>query len=407
MAIEVWRVGRKESVISLREIINRSEISLIYPKKYKIILVAGARPNFMKIAPLMHALKDHPTLEAILVHTGQHYDEKMSHSFFDQLNIPKPHINLEVGSGSHAVQTARIMEKFEAVCFSETPDMVLVVGDVNSTAACSLVAAKLHIKVCHYEAGLRSRDREMPEEINRLVTDAITDLYITTSDDASENLRSEGVAPEKIHMLGNLMIDSLVGHLEQASKRKVELTGLTGQALDMSWMSGSTPYAVMTFHRPSNVDNEKTLGVLVEEWIKTSELMPIIFPIHPRTESMLAKFNLSEKLNSAPNIHITGPMAYLDFLKIVSSSALVITDSGGIQEETTYLKIPCLTIRPSTERPITIWEGSNQLGTAETLSKKSHEAIQGSRDEYRAPKYWEGQAAYRIVELLEVYAKND
>jgi UDP-N-acetylglucosamine 2-epimerase (non-hydrolysing) len=375
-------------------------------KKYKIILIAGARPNFMKIAPLMHALKNHPTLEAILVHTGQHYDEKMSHSFFDQLNIPKPQINLEVGSGSHAVQTARIMEKFEAVCFSEKPDMVLVVGDVNSTAACSLVAAKLHIKVCHYEAGLRSRDREMPEEINRLVTDAITDLYITTSDDASENLRSEGVDPENIYMLGNLMIDSLVGHLEQASMRKVELTGLSGQLLDMSWMSGSTSYAVMTFHRPSNVDDEKTLGVLVEEWIKTSELMPIIFPLHPRTESMLVKFNLLEKLNSSPNIHLTGPMGYLDFLKVVSSSALVITDSGGIQEETTYLKIPCLTIRPGTERPITIWEGSNQLGSAETLSKKSHEAIQRSRDEYRTPKYWEGQAAYRIVELLETSAKK-
>jgi UDP-N-acetylglucosamine 2-epimerase (non-hydrolysing) len=310
-------------------------------KKYKIILVAGARPNFMKIAPLMHALKNHPTLKAILVHTGQHYDEKMSHSFFDQLNIPKPHINLEVGSGSHATQTARIMEKFESVCFSEKPDMVLVVGDVNSTAACSLVASKLHIKVCHYEAGLRSRDRDMPEEINRLVTDAITDLFITTSADATENLISEGILPENIHMLGNLMIDSLVSHLGLASTQQLNLHDVTGNFLNLSWRTNSTPYAMMTFHRPSNVDNEDSLRILAEEWLKTAELMPIIFPIHPRTLGKLEHFKLYDTLSSSSNIFLTGPLAYLDFLKLVSESALVITDSGGIQEETTYLKIPC------------------------------------------------------------------
>ena len=375
-------------------------------KKYKIILVAGARPNFMKIAPLMNALKDHPTLEAILVHTGQHYDEKMSHSFFDQLNIPKPHINLEVGSGSHATQTARIMEKFEAVCFSEEPDMVLVVGDVNSTAACSLVASKLHIKVCHYEAGLRSRDRNMPEEINRLVTDAITDLFITTSADASENLISEGILPENIHMLGNLMIDSLVSHLGLASTQKLNLHDVSGTSLDLSWRSNSTPYAMMTFHRPSNVDSEDTLSVLVYEWLKAAELMPIIFPIHPRTLGKLEHFKLFDILTSSSNIFLTGPLAYLDFLKLVSESALVITDSGGIQEETTYLKIPCLTVRPTTERPITIWEGSNQLILPEEIFIKSKQITEIPRGDYEVPEYWEGQAAGRIVKILENYAES-
>lgn len=372
-------------------------------QKYKIILVAGARPNFMKIAPLMHALKDHPSLEAILVHTGQHYDEKMSHSFFDQLDIPKPHINLEVGSASHAVQTARIMEKFEAVCFSEKPDMVLVVGDVNSTAACSLVAAKLHIKVAHYEAGLRSRDREMPEEINRLVTDAITDLFITTSEDASENLFAEGIPTEKVHMLGNLMIDSLVGQLEKTKSLELKLIDLDSNPIQDFINTPPQPYAVMTFHRPSNVDEEAALAVLVEQWVKTSELLPIIFPIHPRTLSMLEQYELLDSLKAAPHIRLTGPLGYLEFLKLVSESALVITDSGGIQEETTYLKIPCLTVRPTTERPITIWEGSNQLIKAEEIYKKAIECIKGSRTEYSIPKYWEGKAARRIVKMLEDY----
>ena len=372
--------------------------------KYKIILVAGARPNFMKIAPLMHALANHPTLEAILVHTGQHYDEKMSHSFFDQLNIPKPHINLEVGSGSHAVQTAHIMEKFEAVCFSEKPQMVLVVGDVNSTAACSLVAAKLHIKVCHYEAGLRSKDRDMPEEINRLVTDAITDLYITTSADASENLIAEGVKLDNIHMLGNLMIDSLVSHLEIAKSSQLNLIDIDGNSIDLSWKSESTPYAVMTFHRPSNVDQVESLSLLVDEWLKTSKLMPIIFPIHPRTLGKLKDFGLLSRLISSPGIYLTGPLAYLDFLKLVSESALVITDSGGIQEETTYLKIPCLTVRPSTERPITIWEGSNRLIQAKDIHASSTHALNVDKTTYTTPMYWEGQAATRILELLQSYS---
>ena len=379
---------------------------MILEKKYKIILVAGARPNFMKIAPLMHVLKDHATIEAVLVHTGQHYDEKMSHSFFEQLNIPKPDMNLEVGSASHAIQTARIMEKFEAVCLSEQPDMILVVGDVNSTAACSLVASKLHIKVCHYEAGLRSRDRHMPEEINRLVTDAITDLYITTSNDASENLVAEGVDAAKIHMLGNLMIDSLVNHLHLSSIHKSELSDLSGAPLDLSWKTESSPYAVMTFHRPSNVDDDKTLLMLVNEWIKVSDQLPIIFPIHPRTQSMLEKFGHFEKLLSSPNIFLTGPLGYLDFLKLVSESSLVITDSGGIQEETTFLKIPCLTVRPSTERPVTIWEGSNQLATVGEIAHMTKQVMGKGKSGYNIPKYWEGKAASRILKLLETFASD-
>lgn len=369
--------------------------------KYKIILIAGARPNFMKIAPLMHALNDHPTLEAILVHTGQHYDEKMSHSFFEQLNIPKPHINLEVGSGSHAIQTAHIMERFEAVCFEEKPDMVLVVGDVNSTAACSLVAAKLHIKVTHYEAGLRSRDRGMPEEINRLVTDAITDLYITTSQDASENLFQEGIPQEKVHMLGNLMIDSLVAQLEKASALQLKLSDLAGNLMESDWENARQGYAVMTFHRPSNVDDKAALSLLVSEWIRTAELLPVIFPIHPRTQNMLEQYGLMDLLQSAPSIYLTGPLAYLEFLKLVSESSLVITDSGGIQEETTYLKIPCLTVRPTTERPVTIWEGSNQLIKADEIYTKAVKSLTASTSAFKVPTYWEGQSAGRIVKLLE------
>lgn len=371
-------------------------------KKYKIILVAGARPNFMKIAPLMHALKDHPDIESLLVHTGQHYDEKMSHSFFEQLNIPAPHINLEVGSASHAVQTALIMERFEAVCFQEQPDMVMVVGDVNSTAACSLVAAKLHIKIAHYEAGLRSRDRGMPEEINRLVTDAIADLFITTSRDADENLQAEGVAPAHIHMLGNLMIDSLVTHLEQTSRMELKLMDLNAQPIMDIW--SDIKYGIMTFHRPSNVDDKATLGILVQEWIKVSEQLPLIFPIHPRTQSKLEQFGLMDDLLRSKNIYLTGPLSYLEFLKLMSHAALVITDSGGIQEETTYLKIPCLTVRPTTERPVTIWEGSNQLIKADEIFNKAIESLAKTSSDYTIPRYWDGSTASRIIKLLEDFS---
>lgn len=372
---------------------------------YKIILVAGARPNFMKIAPLMHRLRDHSYIDVLLVHTGQHYDEKMSKSFFDQLNIPKPTINLEVGSSSHAVQTARIMEGFEEVCLREVPNLVIVVGDVNSTAACSMVAAKLNIAVAHYEAGLRSRDRRMPEEINRLITDAITDLYFTTSIDASENLFKEGVSEGKVHMLGNLMIDSLVSHLKQASQLDLDLMTLSNTSINNSWLKSMNGYIVMTFHRPSNVDDKSALGLLVEEWVKTSNILPLLFPVHPRTQNMLKEFGLMDQLSDAPNIHLLEPLSYLEFLSLVSNSSLVITDSGGIQEETTFLKIPCLTVRPTTERPVTIWEGSNQLIKAEEISTKSTECLRHSQNSYSIPRYWDGDTADRIVKQLEVFAQ--
>ncbi|NQV16417.1 UDP-N-acetylglucosamine 2-epimerase, partial [bacterium] len=249
------------------------------------------------------------------------------------------------------------------------------------------------------------RDREMPEEINRLVTDAITDLYITTSQDASENLFNEGISEDKVHMLGNLMIDSLVSQLEQASAFDLKLRDLTDAPLDQAWSQSENGYAVMTFHRPSNVDEKQALGVLVDQWIKTSELLPIIFPIHPRTQNRLEEFGLMQKLQTAPNVYLTGPLAYLEFLKLVSQSALVITDSGGIQEETTYLKIPCLTVRPSTERPITIWEGSNQLIKAEEIYSSSTQCLRTKDASYRIPKYWDGNTASRIVQLLESYSQ--
>jgi UDP-N-acetylglucosamine 2-epimerase (non-hydrolysing) len=296
------------------------------------------------------------------------------------------------------------MERFEQVCFDEKPDMVLVVGDVNSTAACSLVAAKLHISITHYEAGLRSRDREMPEEINRLVTDAITDLFITTSSDASDNLIQEGIQDDKIHMLGNLMIDSLVTQLGASEKIELNLQDLNGGVIDNSILENGNNYAVMTFHRPANVDDKPVLKTLVDEWIKTSEQLAIIFPIHPRTQSMLEQFKLMDELVKAPNIYLTGPLTYLEFLKLLSNSALVITDSGGIQEETTFLKIPCLTVRPSTERPVTIWEGSNQLIKPHEIFTHAQDCLSASNKKTQVPKYWDGKSAGRIVGLLEDYS---
>ncbi|MDP4240596.1 MAG: UDP-N-acetylglucosamine 2-epimerase (non-hydrolyzing), partial [Bacteroidota bacterium] len=329
---------------------------------YKLILVAGARPNFMKIAPLMHALKGHPFIKPILVHTGQHYDVKMSGQFFEELNIPAPDMNLEVGSASHAVQTARIMEGFEKVCLQEQPDLVLVVGDVNSTAACTLVASKLGIKTIHYEAGLRSNDRTMPEEINRLVTDAISDVFITTSVDADENLLHEGIPAEKIHMLGNLMIDSLVEQLPKARNSELLFRLLNREKtiqLGKDFKEGK--YGVLTFHRPGNVDEKESLATLVNLWGKISEQIPLVFPVHPRTYKNIVQFGLLPVIDNYPRLYFIEPLGYLQFIHLVSCSGFALTDSGGIQEETTFMNIPCLTVRPNTERPVTVWEGSNKL----------------------------------------------
>lgn len=367
----------------------------------KLILVAGARPNFMKIAPIMHALEGNTKIHPMLVHTGQHYDIKMSEQFFEDLRIPKPDYNLEVGSASQAVQTARIMERFEKVCIDESPDAVLVVGDVTSTAACTLVAAKMGIKTIHYEAGLRSRDRSMPEEINRLVTDSISDIFITTSKDADENLMQEGVPSEKIYMLGNLMIDSLVVNRERASATELRFRLLHEEReilFGRDFMDGE--YGVMTFHRPSNVDTPEALGRLIGIWGKVSERVPLVFPIHPRTFKNIQNFGLLEEIEKYPNLFLIEPLGYLQFMNLVQHSKFALTDSGGIQEETTYLNIPCLTVRPNTERPVTIWEGSNKLIKVEEIYDEVCLVLAGKGKRGVVPKFWDGKTANRMVALL-------
>jgi len=367
----------------------------------KLILVAGARPNFMKIAPLMHALKDHKSIQPILVHTGQHYDVKMSGQFFDELNIPAPDMNLEVGSASHAVQTARIMEGFEQVCLKENPDFVLVVGDVNSTAACTLVASKMGIKTIHYEAGLRSNDRTMPEEINRLVTDAICDIFITTSVDADENLLREGIPAEKIHMLGNLMIDSLVAQMPKAQNTELKFDLLNrDKSIQLGEEFKAGQYGVLTFHRPGNVDDVESLTKLVKLWGQISEQIPLVFPVHPRTYKNIVQFGLQPIIDSYPHLFFIEPLGYLQFIHLVSCAGFALTDSGGIQEETTFLNIPCLTVRPNTERPVTVWEGSNKLIKTDEMVAEVELIIAGKGKHGTTPKYWDGKTAERIVELV-------
>ncbi|MGV8093817.1 MAG: non-hydrolyzing UDP-N-acetylglucosamine 2-epimerase [Mangrovibacterium sp.] len=368
----------------------------------KIILVAGARPNFMKIAPLMHKLKGHPTIRPVLVHTGQHYDIRMSGQFFEELNIPVPDINLEVGSASHAVQTARIMEGFEKVCLIEKPDYVLVVGDVNSTAACTLVASKMGIKIIHYEAGLRSNDRTMPEEINRLVTDAICDIYITTSADADENLLKENIPAEKIFMLGNLMIDCLVEQLPAAKNTELEFRLINRNKMIKAGVDFNFgKYGVMTFHRPANVDKRENLIKLVHLWGEISGSVPLIFPVHPRTYKNIQKYGFQPVIDSYTNLFFIEPLGYLQFLHVVTQSLFVLTDSGGIQEETTFLNIPCLTVRPSTERPVTVWEGSNKLIGTDDILPEVEQIMKRKGKKGRIPKFWDGRTSERIIELLE------
>jgi len=364
----------------------------------KILCVVGARPNFMKIAPLMDALKGHPRLSGILVHTGQHYDEAMSKSFFDDLRIPKPDLNLDVGSGTHAAQTAHIMETFEPVVTAQRPDLVLVVGDVNSTLACSVTAAKLLVPVAHVEAGLRSFDRTMPEEINRLVTDAVSDLLFTTEQSAAENLLKEGVPAEKIHFVGNVMIDTLVRHLDAAKRsRMLEQLMLTPRG-----------YALVTLHRPSNVDHAEGVREMLAAFRRLAERVPIVFPIHPRTRQRLADFGLEREVSAIPHLTLTEPLGYLDFLQLMRHAALVLTDSGGIQEETTYLGVPCLTLRDNTERPVTVTHGTNRLIgrlNAQRIMAEADRILAGGAGATRIPALWDGHAAQRIVEILDRWAQ--
>jgi UDP-N-acetylglucosamine 2-epimerase (non-hydrolysing) len=359
----------------------------------KVLNIVGARPNFMKIAPIVREMRRREAeFRPLIVHTGQHYDEAMSDSFFRDLGIPAPDFYLEVGSHSHAVQTARIMMAFEPVVLAEKPDWVVVVGDVNSTIACALVCAKLGVKVAHVEAGLRSRDRTMPEEINRILTDAISDLLLTSSQDADENLRQEGIAPDKIKFVGNVMIDSLFYNLEQSKSSKAR------ENLDLR----DKDYAVLTLHRPSNVDEEKTFTGLLDALVSIAEKLPVIFPVHPRTRANIEKFGFAERVANS-NIRLIEPLGYLDFMNLYSSAKMVLTDSGGLQEETTALGIPCLTLRENTERPITIELGTNQLvGTNAEKIKQAAFAIleNSSKKDTKIPPLWDGHAAERICDAL-------
>ena len=358
----------------------------------KIINVAGARPNFVKIAALMAAFADEPSIDPVLVHTGQHYDERMSGLFFSQIGIPAPQVNLEVGSASHAVQTARIMKAFEPVLLEHRPDAVLVVGDVNSTIACGLVAAKLAVKLVHVEAGLRSFDRAMPEEINRVLTDAISDLLFCSEQSGVENLRNEGVPAERIFLVGNVMIDTLL-----RSRSRADASGI----LDELSLTGGG-YAVLTLHRPSNVDDPAVLGRLLDALEVIQRDLPIVFPAHPRTQSRLAAAGLSGRIGGMANFRMVDPAGYLDFLKLMSCARIVLTDSGGIQEETTILKVPCLTLRENTERPVTVEVGCNTVVGAdpERILAGYRRAMAGKLGQAEIPPLWDGRAARRIAAIL-------
>lgn len=356
-----------------------------------IDLIAAARPNFMKVAPLYHALADQSWCRVRLVHTGQHYDANMSDSFFRDFELPEPDIHLNVGSGTHAEQTGRVMIAYEKVCIEERPDWVVVVGDVNSTVACALAAVKLGIRVAHLEAGLRSRDRSMPEEINRLVTDSIVDLLWTPSRDGNENLLAEGVPAEKIDFVGNIMLDSF----ELVRERIAEADTKTRLGLNLE------KHGVVTLHRPSNVDDPATLELLVSQMVAASETIPLIFALHPRTRARLEAANLLNTLDGAANIHLVEPLGYIEFMSIVTTASIVITDSGGLQEETTYLGIPCLTLRANTERPTTVNEGTNRLIKPSELLEAMSNALANKAEKSKRPELWDGNAARRIADSLK------
>lgn len=359
----------------------------------KILLVAGARPNFMKIAPLHNALVKSNKYKSIILHTGQHYDAKMSKVFFDDLGLPEPDIYLGIGSGSHAEQTAKVMIEFEKVLQKEIPDMVVVVGDVNSTLACSIVAAKLLVPVAHVESGLRSGDREMPEEINRIVTDSISDLLFVSEPSGMHNLVAEGKPDERMFFVGNIMIDSLVNHIQKANESDIlEKVGLEPEK-----------YTLITLHRPSNVDGKENLQKALRIFKEITHVSTVVFPVHPRTRKRFEDFDLMDEINANKKIMLLDPQGYIEFLKLMKDAALVLTDSGGIQEETTVLGVPCLTMRENTERPVTVTVGTNQLvGTEESEVKaKAMEVLSGTTKTGKIPEKWDGKTAERIVECFD------
>jgi len=365
--------------------------SIVTSMSVKLLVIAGARPNFMKVAPLWAALSPDPQFLLKLVHTGQHYDYAMSGQFFEELGLPQPDYHLEAGSGSHAQQTAEILKRLEPVLIAEKPAAIVVVGDVNSTLAGALAAKKLGIDVIHVEAGLRSLDRSMPEEINRLATDAISDLFLVTEESGRYNLLREGAPPERIHMVGNLMIDSLHGHLKQALQSDARSRLIQGEA--------ERQFGLITLHRPANVDHEGQLAQILMALDEISQEVPLYWPVHPRTRAKLQGLTYSKE------IHLLEPLGYLDFLSLQAQSTVVLTDSGGIQEETTVLGVPCLTIRENTERPVTIECGTNRLAgtTRSSILKAWRELRDEPQKERKIPPFWDGKAGERCHAVLSQY----
>ncbi len=375
---------------------------------YKIHLIAAARPNFMKIAPLYHELAGRSWADPVIVHTGQHYDINMSDAFFTDLQLPDPHIHLGAGSGSHAEQTGRVMIAYEKVILEQRPDMVVVVGDVNSTIACTLAAAKIVYPegsghplgrpiIAHLEAGLRSFDRSMPEEINRLATDVLADALWTPSPDGDENLIREGIDPGKITRVGNIMIDSF-----EMLRPKIEAAGA---ADELGLERGS--YAIATLHRPANVDGADTLKALCDTLMAIAGRLPIVFPVHPRTRKNLERYGYLEALRNHPDIRVLEPLNYIRFMSLVLDSKMVITDSGGIQEETTYLGIPCLTLRPNTERPVTVTQGTNVLCTIDSIGDYVDQVVEGRFKQGSVPELWDGRTASRTADAIEKLLKRE
>jgi len=357
-------------------------------------LIAAARPNFMKIAPLYHVLEAASWCTPRIVHTGQHYDANMSDAFFADLGMPKPHVHLGVGGGGHGEQTGRVMIEYEKVCMASRPDWIVVVGDVNSTLACALVAAKLLIPVAHLEAGLRSGDRRMPEEINRLATDAICNLLWTPSADGDEHLKREGVATEKIELVGNIMIDSF--ELLAPKIRSAELPAKLGVP--------KGEYGVVTLHRPSNVDDAAQLRAIVAKLVEIGKQLPLVFPVHPRTKQRLNDFGLTTELERLPGIKLTDPLSYIEFMSLVIDCRFALTDSGGVQEETSYLGIPCLTLRENTERPITLSLGTNRLASIGSLGEEVRRVLDGPKRSKAAIPLWDGRTAQRVAASLARHA---
>jgi UDP-N-acetylglucosamine 2-epimerase (non-hydrolysing) len=361
----------------------------------KIINVVGARPNFMKIAPIMKAMRKYKDIQAVLVHTGQHYDDNMSTIFFKDLGLPTPDIYLGVGSTSHAQQTAKIMVEFEEIILSQKPDMVLVVGDVNSTLACALTAVKMNIPIGHVEAGLRSFDRTMPEEINRILTDSISDYLFTTCKDANENLIKEGISKDKIYFVGNTMVDSLLQNKVKAKNSNIFKTFNNG-------INENSEYGLLTLHRPSNVDDNISFSRIILALKKITKKIKIIFPCHPRTKKQIERLGLSKNIMNLSGLFIIEPTSYLDFMKLMMHAKVVLTDSGGIQEETTALGIPCLTLRKNTERPITVTQGTNLIvgDSLKEITTIIDTILNGKSKRGKTLQLWDGKTAERIVEII-------